>query len=128
MIRHGSVKVLPSSRLQQASSKVPKGKINPEELDIEALEQKLSYLKSTETLTTEQQADPYNNNFTDILSKFKDIFDYNTDVARFIASNCTPYEARAEIKQVEPLYMRLNQTNKQIGDIMLRHQNKVIAR
>lgn len=30
-----------------------------------------------------------NNNFTDILSRFKQMFDYNADAARFIAENGT---------------------------------------
>ena len=59
--------------------------------------------------------------FKEILYRFKNLFDYNTDVARFIAGNGT-LEDREIIKEVESLYVRLNPLNKEFGCLLKKRQ------
>ena len=54
------------------------------------------------------------------MDKFKVMFDYNTDAAKFIANNGT-ISGKDLVKQVEPLYLPLGQTNREMGDIMKKH-------
>lgn len=56
----------------------------------------------------------------EILTRIKDVFDYNTDAARFIANNGT-IDGRESVKRVEPVYIKLNEVNKEIGEIMKKH-------
>jgi len=52
-----------------------------------------------------------------ILQRYKDVFDYNKDAAHFIANNGTFHDnkERKEVLQVDALYVKLNQENKEIG-------------
>jgi hypothetical protein len=54
------------------------------------------------------------------------MFDYNTDVALFIAHNGT-IDDRDKVREVSPVYVKLIDTNKQIGVIMKRNQNKIVT-
>lgn len=56
----------------------------------------------------------------EILTRIKDVFDYNTDAARFIANNGT-IDGRESVKRVEPVYIKLNEVNKEMGEIMKKH-------
>ena len=73
-------------------------------------------MRSQEDLTKKQiqRKDNTNENFVKILQRYKDLFDYNKDAAHFIANNGT-FHDRKEVLQVDALYVKLNQENKEIG-------------
>jgi hypothetical protein len=54
----------------------------------------------------------------DILTRFKELFHYNANAARFIAGVSDSKEERGLVKQVEPVYVRLTQTNREFGNVM----------
>ena len=83
-------------------------------------------MRSQEDLTKKQiqRKDNTNENFMKILQRYKDVFDYNKDAAHFIANNGTYHDnkERKEVLQVDALYVKLNQENKEIG---LQMKNRV---
>lgn len=62
------------------------------------------------------------------MNKFKELFDYNADVARFIGRHGTidSKGERKHVSQAQPHYLRLQETNKGIGSLIKEQMKKAL--
>ena len=64
-----------------------------------------------------QNKDSINQNFVNILNRYRNVFEYNRDAAKFIANNGTFHDPRErqQVLQVDELYETLNDQNRELG-------------
>eukprot|EP00347_Sterkiella_histriomuscorum_P014372 403361120 len=89
------------------------------------INQKLQRVKDIQSLTVRQLQGSDTRNLLDILNKFKEMYDYNSEIARFQAQSINTRRA-SEGKQVNPLYVNLFDTNRKLSRHIQDQQDKLI--
>ncbi|CDW90304.1 UNKNOWN [Stylonychia lemnae] len=86
---------------------------------------KFKNIKDIQSLTARQQQDGQPSNLIDILMKFKDLYEYNSDVAKFQVSTINT-RRQAEGRAANPHYVNLFETNRRITKHIKEQQDSII--